>query len=107
MKSYLQKHKLSNETIFFLVIVSLVIFFPELSYAENNSQSGNFKNFISKGAVKSALDFGLLFTAAYKWFSYFINWNPANAFLEVIVPGLMTFLAFNWLTVLGWFGLGG
>ena len=107
MKLKLSKHRISKETILLVIIMSIIMFFPEVSFAQENSQSGNFKNFISKGAVKSALDFGLLFTAAYKWFSYFINWNPANAFLEVIVPGLMTFLAFNWLTVLGWFGLGG
>lgn len=79
------------------VIVSIM---PEFAMAQEGlagiTGDRTFQKFVTLGI-------GLL--AVFKWFDYFNSWGTGNAFLGLITPGLLTFLYFQWQTVLGWFQL--
>lgn len=90
----------------FLIVFAVMLMFPEVALAEN-TQTGNFENFVTNGVFKTVIDLGLLFLAAFQWFLYWNGFNPSNAFKDIIVPAVITFIAFNWITVLGWVGLVG
>jgi len=49
------------------------------------------------------LAFGL--AAAFKWFEYFAGFTASSAIVNAITPGVLTFLTFQWDTVMGWFQL--
>lgn len=49
------------------------------------------------------LGFGIY--SAFKWFDYFNNFSTGDALRGIIVPAVLTYLAFNWQVVLGWVGL--
>ena len=97
---------MNNKTtnIFFFVFLAIQLFLPEVALA-GNSQTTNFQEFVTNGVFKTVIDMGLLFLAAFQWFLYWNGWSPQNAFKDVLVPAVITFLAFNWITVLKWVGL--
>lgn len=96
----------NNRWMMVLVVMVLVsAMFPEFAFAGNNGQQSSLKSLLSNPFFKSAVDFGLLVYAGYKWFMYFAEFDPASAFQKVLVPAVMTFLAFQWLDVLGWIKL--
>lgn len=88
---------------FFFGIMALVLFAPEFAMAAAGDK--NLANMLKDGNVVKIITFGLAILAAWKWFEYFANFSPAGAFLAIVTPAILTFLAFQWQTVLGWFGI--
>lgn len=92
------------QNVFLGIFTLLVVIFPEMALAGNN-QTGNFQEFVTNGTFKMIIDLGLIFLSAFQWFLYWNSWSPENAFKDILTPAVITFLAFNWVTVLGWVGL--
>lgn len=89
-----------------MIFFIMICFCPELAFAGNdNSQIANFKNFVTQGMFKKVMDLGLLVYAGVKWFDYLNGWSPNGAFKDILIPAMVTFAAFNWITMLGWVGL--
>jgi hypothetical protein len=93
---------IKNLSVLAIFLVALIV--PEMAFAGNAAQ-GNFQEFVTNGVFKTVIDLGLLFLAAFQWFLYWNGWNPQNAFKDILGPAVITFIAFNWITVLGWVGL--
>lgn len=93
------------QTSFFLMVAMMAIMVvPELASAQITGNGGaQITTMFNK--VMPIFKFGLGLYSAWKWFQYFASFNPSSAFLDIIVPALMTFLAFQLDTVLGWFKL--
>jgi hypothetical protein len=53
------------------------------------------------------IDIILLFTVAYNLYLYFMDFQTEKAFLKMIPIAFMVFMATQWRTVLGWFGVFG
>jgi hypothetical protein len=88
-----------NYLVFTLAMVAMIL--PELAFAGNAAQ-GNIGQLLNNPLFKGAIDLGLLLLAGFKWFDYFAEFDPKSAFRNVIVPAVLTFLAFQWLDVLRW-----
>ena len=88
---------------FFLGLIAVILFMPQFAMAAGPST--NLKNMLADGNVVKIITFGLAILAAWKWFEYFANFTPGGAFLAIVTPAVLTFLAFQWSTVLGWFGI--
>lgn len=85
-----------------MVVAMLAFLLPEASHAQNVGKLlGDTQYF------KPIVTFGLGVYAGWKWFQYFANFSPGSAFTDIIVPAVMTFLAFKWTDVLKWFGITG
>ena len=98
-------NKILSKIIFFSIL-GAVFLFPEIALAGNgNTQTTNFQEFVTNGVFKTIIDMGLLFLAAFQWFLYWNGWSPQGAFKDILVPAVITFMAFNWIEVLGWIGL--
>lgn len=82
-----------------IMMVSLVL--PEVALA-GNSMQGNLGTLLNNPLFKGAIDLGLLLLAGFRWFDYFAEFDPASAFKRIIVPAVLTFLAFQWVDVLRW-----
>lgn len=91
-----------NYLVFTLMMAVMMI--PELAFAGNSAQ-GNINQLLSNPLFKGAIDLGLLLLAGFKWFDYFAEFDPKSAFRNVIIPAVLTFLAFQWLDVLRWVGI--
>lgn len=89
----------TNYLVFTLLMVVMMI--PELALAGNSAQ-GNIGQLLNNPLFKGAIDLGLLLLAGFKWFDYFAEFDPKSAFKNVIIPAVLTFLAFQWLDVLRW-----
>lgn len=81
-----------------------IILLPEIALA-GNTQTQNFQRFVTEGVFKNVIDLGLLFLAAFQWFLYWNSFSPEKAFKDIIVPAVITFLAFNWVWMLEIVGL--
>jgi hypothetical protein len=97
MKKYLSNPAL----VLMFAFVVMTVLSPEVAYA-GNSMRGNLNTLIQNTFFKGAIDLGLIIVAAWNWFSYFANFDPKDAFMKAIVPGILTFLAFQWVDVLRW-----
>lgn len=65
-----------------------------------NTAQQYFRNLIMTDTFKTSMDLGFLIYAALKWYTYFNNFNPATAFIDIVIPAFITFVAFNWVTFL-------
>ena len=86
-----------------VAVLSLILLLPDSALAAG---SADFKAFTKKGSlfnVAITLGFGLF--AFIKWIDYFASFSTGNALTGLIVPGIATFLTFQWATVLSWFDL--
>ena len=83
----------------------MLVFMPEEALAQQNTQKTNFASLLANPLFKNAIDIGLLIFAGWKWFGYFAGFNPDSAFKDIVVPAVITFLAFQWLDVLRWMQL--
>jgi hypothetical protein len=95
MKKMVQTKGVAAMTFAVLVAVILMVL-PEMAMA-----AGNVNQILSNKNFMPIVKFGLGLYAAWKWFEYFSN----SAFKDIIVPALITYLAFQIDTVLGFFGL--
>jgi len=92
--------KENRNVVLMLVLTAFVMtIIPEMAMAQNVN------NILNNGYFKTAINFGLGMYAAWKWFEYFNGFSPNSAFKDIIVPAIITFLAFQWQTVLGWFSI--
>ena len=82
----------------FLAVAILAMLLPDVTYAQNVGKILGDTTYF-----KPIVTFGLGIYAAWKWFQYFANFSPGSAFTDIIVPAIMTFLAFKWTEVLKWF----
>lgn len=80
-----------------MAISAMMLIMPEMAHAKTLS------NLFIDDIFKSIITFGLGIYAAWKWFQYFANFSPGSAFTDIIVPAVLTFLAFKWHEVLTWF----
>jgi hypothetical protein len=98
----------STKTLSYVALATIAIIamsIPEVALAQNNAQKTNFSSLLSNPLFKNAIDIGLLIFAGWKWFNYFSDFNPDSAFKSIVVPAVITFLAFQWLDVLRWMQL--
>lgn len=65
----------------------------------------NNPNSILTEKTKPLIGFTFGLYATWKWFDYFASFKPDDAFSAIITPAMMTYLAFQYPTVLAWFGL--
>lgn len=72
-----------------------------------SAEAQNLNKILTNQYFKQIISFGLGMYAAWKWFEYFNNFSPSSAFRDIIVPAIITYLAFQWSVVLGWFGITG
>lgn len=87
-------------------IAIITVLMPEIALAQGtNAQKTNFASLLSNPLFKNAIDIGLLLLAGWRWFNYFSDFQPDSAFKNIIVPAVITFLAFQWLDVLRWMQL--
>lgn len=84
--------------------VSLTLM-PDVALAQSNAMKSNVGGLLRNPLFKNSVDIGLLLLAGWRWFEYFSGFQPDNAFKQIIVPAVITFLAFQWTDVLGWVGL--
>ena len=93
-----------NLNLVLLVAFTLVIFLiPDPVYAAK--AKSQLKKIIDSKFFAGAIDLGLIIFAAYQWFLYIADFNPGDAFKKIILPALVTFLAFQWKDVLKWINL--
>lgn len=90
-----------NSKYLFFTMMMVVMMIPEMAFA-GNSMQGNIGTLLNNPLFKGAIDLGLLLLAGFKWFDYFAEFDPKTAFRNVIIPAVLTFLAFQWLDVLRW-----
>lgn len=97
----MKKETKNNLTTFsWLFVLAMVMFFiPEFAMAQNVNK------ILNDGYFKPIITFGLGIFAAWKWFQYFAGFDPGRAFTDIIVPAIITFLAFKWQEVLKWFSI--
>ena len=98
------KNVKTNYLVFTLLMAVMMI--PEMAFAGNSMQQ-NIGTLLANPMFKGAIDLGLLLLAGFKWFDYFAEFDPKSAFRNVIVPAVLTFLAFQWLDLLRWVGIAG
>ena len=82
-------------------VMAIAAILPEIANAQ--TAGSNITEMLTGGQVKPIIKFGLGMYAAWKWFEYFASFKPSSAFLDIILPAMMTFLAFKYDVVLGWF----
>lgn len=66
----------------------------------NNAQFGELSGFVTTGMPKKIIDFGFAGYCLWLWFKFFMDFQPAGFLKDIIVPALMTVLAFNWVQIL-------
>lgn len=86
--------------VLFIAVAMIMTMIPELAMAQSNVGT-----ILGNSRFKTIIKFGLGMYAAWQWFSYFNNFSPSSAFKDVIVPAIITYLAFEWETVLGFFNI--
>lgn len=86
-----------------LAVLTLGVLLPESAFAQGADQFKAFTKKNSMFAIAITLGFGLF--AFIKWIDYFAGFSTGGALTGLIVPGIATFLTFQWNTVLSWFGL--
>lgn len=74
---------------------------PAFAAVNNGNMSAVFSDKFFQTAV--TLGFGLF--AFYKWVEYFASFSLGSALQGIILPGILTFLTFQWPTVFNWVGL--
>lgn len=89
----------TGQNIFLVILLAIAFFMPELAMAQNNeaTQLIDFTN----GFLKRAIDFGLWIAAIVAWINYFASFQPDKALQNAVLPGFLTFLAFQWADILG------
>jgi hypothetical protein len=86
-----------------LAVLTLGVLLPDSAFAQGSEQ---FKAFTKKGTMfNTAITLGFGLFAFIKWIDYFASFSTGNALTGLIVPGIATFLTFQWDTVLKWFNL--
>jgi hypothetical protein len=98
---FLSQLKTQNWTALTLMLVVVTMLFPMSLFAADTS--GIVQTLKSDGVFKKAIDAGLIIWAIWLWFDYFSSFDPSSAFKSAIKPAFITFLAFQWAQVLGWF----
>jgi len=63
---------------------------------------GNMNTIIQDPRIAAGITVGFGILALFRWIQYFGNFKPESALQEAIVPAMLTFLTFQWATVLGW-----
>jgi hypothetical protein len=86
--------------IFFGIFLLAVMIIPELAFAQFD---GTFLSITQNKTFANTVTFGLFCYAGYTWFSFFSNFELASAFMNVLKPAIITFLAFKWQEALTFF----
>lgn len=84
-----------------LCFAVLALVMPEIAFAGKP----DIKGIVSDGTFKDIVTLGFGLFAFWKWIEYIAGFSPSSALKDMIVPALITFLAFKWTMVLGWFKL--
>jgi hypothetical protein len=90
------------------VYASLIVFLAsDSAFAQAVSGTSNteFQLIIKNSIFQKSVTIGFILLAAYKWFEYFEGFSTGNALTKAITPAILTFIALQWQTVLGWFGI--
>lgn len=95
-----------NKKLYVLTVLMTMVLMilPEMAFAGNAIKpivSGMIRN----DYFKKGLDFVLLFYAIYKWVMFFKDFDAEKLLSDVWKPIVVTFLAFQLVQMLGWFGL--
>lgn len=100
------KQEIFLKYIIYFSFAFIFLFLNDAMAAEgSNEQQPYFKKLLENDHFRKAIDLGLLIFAGLKWYDYFNGFQPDNAFKAIITPGVLTYIAFNWLEFLGFVGL--
>lgn len=86
-----------------MIFALAMVIVPEMALAGNQ---GNLQAILNDRFVVVAITLGFGLVAAVKWIEYAGSWGTSSALTGLIAPAILTFMAFQWQTVLSWFGLG-
>lgn len=90
----------------YLFTSAVLFFIDSFAYAQqaNTAQErAPVRAIIDNPTFKQSITIGFAIYAALKWFDYFNGFEPDKALSGIIKPAVLTYLAFNWYTVLAWF----
>jgi hypothetical protein len=94
--------KALNNRIVYATAMTMLISSDSFAQGITNT---NLKTILNDPNLQTAVTVGFGIFAAFQWFRYFAEFNPGSALLNIILPAVLTFLTFQWNTVLHWFGL--
>lgn len=105
MKNFLKvaMKKENIATMFTMILTAAMVFSPELALAGNTF--GNIATILNDQYVAGVITFAFGLLAAYRVIMLFANFSPDGFFEKSITPAILVFLAFQWQTVIGWFGI--
>ena len=66
---------------------------------------GNLRKIFGDTTFRSTVTLGFAIYTAFEWFNYFNNFDTGSAFRNLWKPAVLTFLTFQWYTVLQWVGI--
>lgn len=92
---------LNWSTLSLAVFALFMVLAPESAFAA----AADIKQIAQDQLFRSAVTLGFGIYAFIKWIDYVSGLSTNNALTTIFVPGIMTFLAFKWTTVLSWFNL--
>lgn len=86
--------------IFFGIFLVAIMVIPELAMAQFD---GKFLSITENKTFANTITFGLFCYAGYSWFQFFSSFELASAFMNILKPAIVTFLAFKWKEALTFF----
>lgn len=86
-----------NETPILAAVTYFLIMTPEIALA------GDAQGLFTSNALKTGMKAAFLIGAGVKWIDYFASWSPDGAIKNAITPALLTYLGFQYDTVMSWF----
>jgi hypothetical protein len=92
-----------KKILYYLIIITLCSIDVAMAASgggSKNSAQQYFRNLVMNDVFKSSMDIGFMIFATLKWYNYFNSFNPSTAFLDIVLPAFITFMAFNWITFL-------
>jgi hypothetical protein len=99
MKNWLSV--LNNRFVYATLMTAMVS--SNAAYAATTNQ--NIKKLLGDETLSTTITIGFGIFAAFKWFEYFSGFDPGTALIKIILPAVLTFMTFQWQTVLKWVGV--
>lgn len=97
---------LTNHRLKFIALTSYVMFASALAEAQSASVGKDkFTLLLANPIFETTVTITLYMFAAFKWFTWIEGLSTQSALTSAITPAIITFIAFEWKTVLGWVGI--
>jgi hypothetical protein len=91
------------------VYVGLLVFmFDQMAMAQSAGSvksSSKFGEVLNNPVFKVSITTGFGILAFWKWIEFFSKFETSSALTNAITPAILTFMAFQWTSVLSWVGI--